>query len=454
MTNRYPETSRQGLKRRTVLRGVGASMCLPWMDSLAWAEDRAARATADSGGPPRRWACVLFGNGVNRDHWWARGEGDSMELGDTLSPLKDFRRDISVLSGLRLFDKKPRNGVHWPYFTNFLSGHEISPTPVPDVAESADHLLAQKVGMQTSLPMMVVSCEKPFTGVRNGWPSIYSATVSWSSRRTPIPPETYPRQAFDRLFDTSALLHDRSVIDAVLEQTKDLRRHLGGHDRQKLDQYLSDVRGLEQRIDAASRDGRFEGWRPSLTEPNMQRPASDLPQDLADHMTLMLDLVVLAFQMDKTRVATLLLNNDLSEQRFTFLDGVTLNDIMHNISHHKNKPDKLRQYQLINQYHVEKFAYLLRRMKSIDEGSGTLLDNSMILFGSSMRDGNSHEATTLPLILAGGGGGSLTPGKVLDFTDRPDPERRLSNLHIAMMQRMGVPVKKFGNGIGPLPGIG
>jgi len=435
------------VSRRTVLKGLGASLTLPWLESVVWAKEKAGEA-ADAK-PPRRWACVMFGNGVNVDEWSAEETGRGLKLQKTLAPLQPHADDLTVLKGFRLFDQRPRGSVHWPYFTNFLSGQGIDPTPVPDVAESLDHLLARKIGRNTSVPMMVLGCEKPFTGVRSGWPSIYSATVSWSSRRTPIPPETYPRQAFDRLFDTSGLLQDKSVLDAVLEQAKGLRLKLGSHDQAKLDQYLNDVREVERRLQIASSEGRYEGWSPKLTEPNIDRPPADLPRDLPEHMTLMLDIVTLAFQMDKTRVATLLLNNDLSEQRFTFLDGVTTNDIMHNISHHGNKEANLAEYAAINRYHSAKFAYLLQKMKGVEEGEGTLLDHSLVLFGSSMMDGNSHDCTTLPIIVAGGSDGTAKTGRVLDVSDRSDEDRRLCNVHLAALQRMGVDASQFGNSIAP-----
>lgn len=395
---------------------------------------------------------MTFGNGVAADHWWAKGEGEAMELGDTLRPLAPFKCDILPIDGLRLFDEKPSNGVHWPWFTNFLSGKEISPAPLPDVAESLDHYMARKIGMTTAVPMLNLGCEKVFSGVRSGWPSIYSATMSWSSRKSPIPAEIYPRQAFDRLFDTSALLQNRSVVDAVLDDAKAFATRLSTDDRARLGEYLHDVREVERRMDAAAAEGRLEGWRLSLAKPDMQRPPADLPRDLPEHMRLMADILVLALRMDKTRIATLMLNNDLSEQRFTFLEGVKNNDIMHNISHHKNDTQTLAEYQRINEYHVRQLAYVLAKMKAVEEADGlTLLDQTMLLFGSSMMDGNSHDASKLPLILCGCGGGTVKPGRILKV-EKPD-QKRLCNLHLALLNRMGVPDKQFGNSLAPLEGL-
>lgn len=435
------------LSRRGLLRGLGATLSLPWLESFS----HATGAPAPSG-PPRRWALVTFGNGVNPHQWWARGEGDAMELGPILRPLESFKNDFLVLNNLRLFDERPTGGVHWPYYTNFLSGKEISPTALPDVAESIDHLMARRLAGGTSLPMLNLGCEKIFSGVRSGWPSIYSATMSWSSRKAPVPPEIYPRQAFDRLFDTTARLRDRSVIDAVLEQSSDLSRRLGRDDRERLDRFVADVRDLERRLETATEEGRFEGWRPSLTEPDMDRPPAELPDDLEERMRLMADIFVLALRMDKTRVATLAFNNDLSEQRFTFLDGVKTNDIMHNISHHKSDERMLGEYQAINEYHTRLLAYILERMKSVQEDDDvTLLDQTMLLFGSSMMDGQTHDWSKLPLLLCGRGGGTLRPGRVLEYES--DEDRRLCNLHLALAQRMGLDIDQFGNSVAPLEGL-
>jgi hypothetical protein len=434
------------LSRRTFLRGAGATLALPWLESVLFAETKKTAA------PPKRWVLMTFGNGVADKHWWAKGEGEAMQLGDTLRPLAPFKRDILPIEGMRLFDEKPGGGVHWPWFTNFLSGKEISPTPLPDVAESLDHYMARKIGSSTAVPMLNLGCEKVFSGVRNGWPSIYSATMSWSSRKAPIPAEIYPRQAFDRLFDTTALLQNRSVVDAVLDEAKTFATRLSTDDRARLDEYLHDVREVERRMDTAASEGRLEGWRPSLTKPDMRRPPADLPRDLPEHMRLMADILVLALRMDKTRIATLMLNNDLSEQRFTFLDGVKNNDIMHNISHHQGKAQTLAEYQRINEYHVRQLAYVLGKMKAVTEAEGvTLLDQSMLLFGSSMMDGMTHDATKLPLILCGTGGGTVKPGRVLTV-EKPE-QKRLCNLHLALLNRMGVPDKQFGNSQAPLAGL-
>jgi len=428
--------------RRAVLRGMGATLTLPWLESYA------ANATTK---PPIRWGCLMFANGVNPNHWWAKGQGEKMELSSTLQPLSPFKKDISVLRGLHVYNNT--SGPHWPLFSNYLNGAQFKQTLIPQGGVSIDQVIARHTGKVTPVPSLVLAIEPAETGLRGGVPSVYYGTVSWSSKNTPVPPEIYPRAVFDRLFDTSGLLRDKSVLDVVLGQSKDLRRNLGNYDQQKLDEYMHGVRELEQRIERAAREERLEGWRPSLAKPNMERPPEALPQDVRDHMTMMLDLMLLAWRMDKTRVATLIFNRDVSHMKFNFLDGV-MNEQLHGISHHKGKEDKLASYQRINQFHVEQFAYLLKRMSEIDEGGGTtLLDNSLLMFGSNMFNGDSHDGRNLPLVLAGNGGGTFKQGRALDFGDESEEEQRLCNLHLALAQGMGVDIERFGDSVGPLKGL-
>lgn len=434
------------LSRRNLLQGLGATLALPWMESLAWSTGEAVPRA------PLRWGCVMFANGVNPDHWWAKQTAEGLELSPTLQPLADFQDKLLVLRDLHVFNDT--SGPHWPLFTNYLNGAPVKQSLIPDGAESVDQLIARHVGKQTAVPSLTLGVEPAEHGLRGGVPAVYYATVSWSSKNTPIPPEIYPRAAFDRLFDTTGLLRDRSVLDAVLQQSKSLRAQLGPHDRQKLDEFMHSVRDVEQRIDRATKEERLEGWRPSLAKPNMDRPPEKLPQDVREHMRLMFDLVLLAFQMDKTRVASLILNRDVSHMQFNFLDGVG-NEQLHSISHHKRNEKKLADYQRINQFHAEQFAYLLDRMQKIDEGGGTtLLDNSMLMFGSNMYDGDLHDGRNLPLVLAGGGGGTLSGGRLLDFSAESEENQRMCNLHLALAQRMGVKADRFGDSVHPLPGLG
>jgi len=344
------EIPSSSLTRRALLRGAGATLALPWLPSFAWAQGGKA---AENSAAPVRYGVMMFANGVNPHQWSAKGAGEAMELSSTLQPLGPFKRHITVLNELHVFNNT--SGPHWPLFSNYLSGVKFKETLIPEGGESIDQVIARHTSRQTPVPSLVLAVEPAETGLRGGVPSIYYGTVSWSSKNTPIAPEVYPRAVFDRLFDTGRLLRDKSVLDAVLAQSRDLRRNLGALDQQKLDEFMTGVRDLEQRIERATKEERLEGWQPSLAKPNLSRPAAELPQDVREHMRMMCDLLVLAWQMDKTRVSTLIFNRDVSHMKFGFLDGV-LNDQLHGISHHKEDPKKLASYARINQFHVEQLA--------------------------------------------------------------------------------------------------
>lgn len=421
--------------RRAFLRGAGATLALPWFESLSQNATR----------PPVRYGCLLFANGVNPHEWDATGEGAGMTLSSTLQPLEGLKEHLTVFKDLHVFNNT--SGPHWPLFSNYLSGATFKETLIPEGGESLDQVIARHTGRETAVPSLVLAVEPAESGLRGGVPAVYYSTVSWSSKNTPIAPEVYPRAVFDRLFDTSGLLRDRSVLDAVLTQSKDLRRQLGGLDQQKLDEFMHSVRDLEQRIERAAKEERLEGWRPSLEKPDMDRPPAETPQDVREHMRMMLDLLLLAWHMDKTRVATLLFNRDVSHMKFGFLDGV-LNDQLHGISHHKEDAAKLASYARINRFHVEQLAYLMERMKQVDEGGGmTLLDNVILQFGSNMFNGDSHDGRNLPMILAGHGGGRIAGGRVLDFGPKPEEEQRACNLYLSIAQQMGCQIHKFGDSV-------
>jgi len=438
------------LGRRAVLKGLGASLTLPWLESVAWAAE-GKKATA--AGPPVRWGFLMMSNGVNEKHWWAKQQSDQVELSKTLSPLEAHRDDVLFLENMTLYPDVTPTADH-RYFTSFLSGERYEKGAIGRAGETLDQVLGRTVGAQTSLPCLTLAIEPPQVRNKADGATAKAFTISWSSPTTPVVPEVYPRQAFDRMFNTKMLTQDKSVLDFVLEDARDLRRQLSGQDQQKLDQYMDSVRNVEQRIERLSRP-RVHGpgqWRPSASEPDMTAPEDGLGFGLPEHIRLMLDLIVVAFQTDKTRVATFLLAADASYNvRFDFLEGMG-GDSLHSISHHNNKEEKLAEFQRINQYYVEQFAYLIERMKGIDEGNGTtLLDNSMLLFGSNMMDGNKHDYTKLPMLLAGRGGGALRPGRVVRYES--DDERRVCNLHLSVSRAMGLEIDQFGNSVMPLPNL-
>jgi hypothetical protein len=237
---------------------------------------------------------------------------------------------------------------------------------------------------------------------------------------------------------------DRSILDEVRQDSGSLRPKISKADNLKLSEYFESIRDIEQRIERASKEERIEGWRPTLEQPDMPRPVNELPQNVPDHMKLMLDLVVLGFQMDKTRIATLMLNNDLSQMNFKFLEGVQ--GALHlDLTHNGRAADKEAMYLKTNQFHIEQFAYLTQRMKDIKEGEGSLLDHSILMLASSLFDGDAHGANQLPILLTGRGGGTINPGRVLDYMDKPDDQRKACSLHLSLMDRMGVKLDRFGD---------
>jgi hypothetical protein len=391
-----------------------------------------------------------MGNGVNARHWGATMGSAGIEFAKSLAPLAPHAAKVNVFQGLWNPNATNDNG-HYPKM-NVLSGLKVKRTTTDvEVGTSVDQLMAQAVGRATPLPSVVLGTEPPGYSTDAGYTQIYSAYVSWSSPTTPAPKEIVPRQAFDQLFDDGSRRRaDASVLDLVAAEAASLRGRIGGRDRAKLDEYFTSVRELERRIERSAEESRREtgghGWRPTVTKPTLERPGPGIPTEPREHLELMCDILLLAFQMDRTRVATLMLNNDLSNMNFGFLGGI--HGGQHELSHHANNADRLDQYQRVNEYHMALLARLLAKMDATSEGERTLLDNSMVLFCSSLMDGNSHDSKELPIVLAGGGGGTIQGGRVHDLRGRED--RRLCRLHLALMQRMGVEVGRFGDADVPL----
>jgi hypothetical protein len=405
---------------------------------------RAAEKAAS--GPPLRFACLYFSNGVEPEHWWAKGSGAAMEIGPALAPMKPHTQDIVFLRGLYNQQAVSSTSPHLGRMPNMLSGATVSLDPaVIRVGTTMDQVLSQQVGNQTAIPSMVLGIEPNELRLEDGLSMIYGSSLSWASPGKPATKEIYPVRVFDRLVgDGQGRRLDRSILDAVLQDSHSLQPRISGADRRKLDEYLESIRDIEKGIERAAREERLEGWRPTLAKPDMPRPADEIPQDPPQHMKLMLDLIVLAFQMDKTRIATCMLNNDLSQMNFKFLQGVQ--GALHlDLTHNGKAPEAEAMYLKTNQFHVSQFAYLLDRMKAIDEGGQSLLQNSVLLFGSNLFDGDAHGADQMPLLLAGGAGGALQTGRVLDYLDKGDDNRRACSLYLSLMDRMGVRLDRFGD---------
>lgn len=413
-------------------------MALPWMESLTvWGD--VPRSTEPASEAPVRLAVLFSGNGFHSKEWWAKGEGNNMELGGVLAPLQDLREKMLFIRGLYNGEALKGN-IHSSQTGNLLSGAPLASGGDIRSGTSVDQVIAQRYGHSTKVPSLVLGCEKSNPSVHKNYSMLYSSHISWSSPTTPTPLEVYPALAFDRLFKDEVSRGDRSVLDAVREDAHDLRRDLSSADQRKLDEYLDSVRDVEQRIENAGKRGEFQGWRPTLTKPNIPRPADGIPQDISEHMRLMCDIMVLGFQTDTTRITTLKLNNDHSSLRFPHL-GVDY--MIHHLLSHSDSADWLK----VNQFFLEQVGYIARKLDGIQEGGRTLLDNTMLLFCSSMLNGN-HDASQLPVVMLGGGGGRIKGGRVLDYSGKPD--RQMCRLYLSMMDKCGVRPGNFGDATLPL----
>jgi hypothetical protein len=429
------------LSRRTFLRGVGVTMTLPWLESVrVWGAE--TPIIADAARPfPKRFAAVFVGNGINGNHWWAKGGGETMELGRTLEPLAPFRKKLNVINGL--FNKPAVGvGIHPGQTGNILSGMPLMKGAVLRGGISMDQVLAQRTGLETMQPSLVLGCEQPITGYHeSNFSMAYSSHISWQNADSPVPMEVYPSLAFDSLFENRGNKRAQSILDRVQDDLSTLSRRVSSEDHRRLDEYLTSVREVEQRVDRmrteqakAETRAQEKGTR-LLT---MARPDNGLPEDIRDHMKLMCDIVALAFQTDKTRVATLVLCRDLSGLFYPFLN---VRDAHHSASHN----DLSDAYERISRYYVGTLAYLAGRLEAMPEGSGTVLDHTCLLYLSNMWSGERHDNTKLPVLTLGGLGGALKTGRVLDYTEAGDSNRKLCSLHLSLMDKMGVTLPRFGD---------
>lgn len=428
------------LSRRLFLRGAGVAMALPWLESVpAWgAPGEAGEAAGQS---PKRLVVQFMGNGINPDHWWARGAGATMELSRSLEPLLPFRDRLNVINGL--FNRPSTGvGIHPGMTGNILSGMPLQKGAVLRGGISFDQVLANRIGQETIQPSLVLACEQPLTGYHEtNFSMAYSSHISWQSADSPVPCEVYPSLAFDSLFENSGSRRNQSILDRVSEDAAGLRKRVSAGDRTRLDEYLASVREVEQRAQklrgelgkAAARAA--EKGRPL---PAMKRPDNGLPEDIREHMRLMADIVALALQTDRTRVATMLMCRDLSGLFYPFLD---VRDAHHPASHY----DRSDGYERVTRFYVSQLAYLAGRLQAMPEGEGTVLDHTCLLWLSNMWSGSQHDNRTLPVLTVGGLGGTLATGRVLDYRDRGDENRKLCSLYLGLMDRMGVQQPRFGD---------
>ena len=435
--------TRRTLSRRTLLRGAGAALALPWLEAMA--------KSAPVAKAPVRMAVLYMPNGVLPDMWTPTAQGVDYTLTPSLEPLSELRSEVSVLTNLWNQSAKGGDG-HYVKTSGFLTCSTPNKTLGVDIninGVSMDQVAAQKAGGRTPLPSLELCTAPVTTGVdRNvGYTRVYGSHIAWSGPTSPLAREINPRLAFERLFratnpQADSAKNDVLLLDRVLDDARELRNELGTADRVRMDEYLSVVRSLEQRIERAS-NGERRSWKPRVPLNPALKPEG-IPKDHGEHVRLMLDLIALAFETDTTRVATFLFSNAVSNQNFSFVEGVSSGH--HSVSHHQKDPEKMRQYQIINRWHVEQFVYLLRKLRSMKEGDSNVLANSMVLFGSGLRDGDKHDPHNLPLLLGGGGGGRLITGQHFVFGE----DTPLANLYVSMLDAFGTPVERFADSTGPL----
>jgi hypothetical protein len=436
--------------RRTVLRGLGAALALPWLESLP-----AARAAAKSSRPPVRMCYWYVPNGVNLASWFPQQEGPLVELPETLRPLSFARDYLNSFHGLThntaLVNGDIEGCGHGQGSASFLTGAQAFQTQdAVRVGVSADQVYARHVGDETRFPSLELGCESARSGNAFGYSGAYKTHISWRTATSPAPYEMNPKAVFDRLFTqgskrlSQATVAERdhyrkSMIDFVLEDAHRLRDRVAKTDQRKLDQYLTGVREVERRIQNVTATV-------TLPDPSFARPAG-IPEDFDEHLRLMCDLMVLAFQTDSTRTSTFMVTKEATDRNYPWL-GFT--DGHHELSHHAGKEEKNRKIREIDRYHISILAYMVEKMMAVEEADGTtMLDNSMLLYGSGISDGDRHDHVNLPVIVVGKGGGSLRSGQYMKCR----PETPMSNLLLAMLQQAGVPVDRFGDSTEPLPGL-
>jgi hypothetical protein len=441
------------ISRRTLLRGAGAALALPWLEAMAPRSARAAAATT----PPRRLAVLFMPNGVHPDQWTPTATGREYELTPSLEPLGELKDDVLVLTNLWNQNSNSGDG-HYVKTSGLLTCTTIHKTVGVDLnchGISMDQVLAQHIGSEAPLPSLELGTEPVRTGVDKvvGYTRVYGAHIAWRGPTSPLAREINPRQVFDRLVragrqDAGDSRRETALLDLVREDAARLRSRLGEVDRRKMDEYLDSVHSLEQRLGRISQGP--QDWSPRAPYDPERRPRDmpeETPEEHPERVALMLDMIALAFQTDTTRVATFMFGNSVSNIGFSFLDGVR--GAHHSLSHHQKEEENLRQYQLINRWHVAQYMGLLQRLRNMPEGEHSVLDNSAVLFASDLRDGNAHDPHNLPILVGGRCGGRIATGQHLVY----EKDTPLSNLYVSLLGALGAPVDRFADSTGPLPGV-
>lgn len=440
------------ITRRTVLRGIGAAVALPWLEAMGPLTSWAAAPSPRAAPAPNRMAWLYVPNGKNMADWTPKTEGADYELPAILEPLKDLKKDFLVLTGLTADKARPHGdggGDHARALGAFLTGCQPRKTDGTDIRAgvSVDQVAASRMGDRTRLASLEIGGEQGAMAGNcdSGYSCVYSSTMSWKSATQPLPKEVNPKLVFERLFgngpDKDREKRDaqrKSILDFVREDSKDLSKKLSASDKRKLDEYFGSIRDVEQRIERASK-------LPPVKTPDAKKPAG-IPSSFTEHLRLLCDLMVLAFQADVTRVITFVLANEGSNRPYPF---ISVPEGHHDLSHHANDPKKKAKIRDINKFHVEQLAYLLKALKGVKEGDGTLLDHCMVAYGSGNSDGNAHNHDDLPILLAGHGCGTIKSGRHVKYAR----ETPLNNLWLSMLDRANVKLSKLGDSTGALKGL-
>ena len=440
------------ISRRTMLRGIGAAVSLPLLDIM----NPVAGAAAEGLNRTTRMCYLYFPNGSADGSWDPQkvGENDELlELNPWMKPLEPFKQDMLIPRKMWT----PRGNGHGAGTATWLTGSRYNSRSIDAGGISADQLASKHIGRHTLLPSLELSMrgEGFFSN------SLCRNSISWTSSDTPVPREVEPRVIFDRMFRTkTGSLSDKSVLDQVLSDARDLHRRGSAADRRKIDEYLQSLRSIERRIAFADKQSALARNNPALSK-SLIRPQPGIPDDHGQYMRLMFDLVVMAFWADATRICTFMLDHGQSNRYFQFVDGVqgTWHALSHwndasgktedddGVTSWRNVKEKKEMYNMVTRWHHEQVAFFLGRLKSITEPTGgSLLDNSMVLYGSNLADGHEHAAKNLPLIVAGGGGGTIKSGRQVRFRR----DKTMSNLHLSMLQSVGVKIDRFGDSTGPM----
>lgn len=444
------KTHAHQISRRTILNGLGVSLSLPWLEAMgpatAWAENADPKTVA-----PNRMAFLYVPNGKHMPDWTPQQTGRDFELSPTLKPLEPVKEKLLVLSGLTADKARAYGdggGGHARAMAAFLTGVHPNKTDGTDIRNgiSVDQAAAARMGNRTRLPSLEVGTENGAMAGNcdSGYSCVYTSTMSWRSATQPLPKQVNPKIVFERLFgsgdkaQTKRNARRKSILDYVREDSKGLAGGLSKNDQRKLEEYFSSIRDIEQRMERAEN-------LPPVKVPDYPVPTG-IPANYEEHIHLMCDLLVLAFQADVTRIATFVLANEASNKPYPFIN---VPEGHHDLSHHGGDAAKHAKLKKINLFHTQQFAYLLSRLNEIQEGEGTLLDHSMIVYGSGIHDGNAHDHADLPIVLAGGGSGTLKPGRHIRY----EKETPLNNLWMSMLNRMDVTVEKLGDSTGTLPDL-